>query len=120
MSTKNPNLMKLFVFKVWQGDIVESNVTHFVSFESGDNMGKSKIAKAGPSTPVRQVRWRTVTTGGQSKDKIIKAPPRKMAHIDRPGDNWSPTQTGLSGLEDTSLFLNEPVEAYSIMDDPPL
>lgn len=81
-------------------------------------MGKSKIAKAGLSTPVRQVRWRTVTTGGQSKDKILNALPRKKARIERA--DGSPTRAGLSRLEDTSFFPDEPVEAYSVMDDPPL
>lgn len=70
-------------------------------------MGKSKIAKAGPSTPVRQVRWRTIMSGRQSMDKIVKFPPRKKACIERA--DQSPTQTGsISELANASFFPDDP------------
>jgi len=82
-------------------------------------MGKSKVVKVGPSTPATQVTWKTVRSGRQSKDKIIKAPPWKKAHIERANDQ-SPTRAGSSALEHTSFFPDEPVEAYPTTDDPPL
>ena len=84
-------------------------------------MGKSKIAKAGPSTPVRQVRWRTITSGRQSMDKIVKFPPHKKAHIERADGNQSPTWTGsMSELENASFFPDGSPEAYLAMEDPPM
>jgi len=83
-------------------------------------MGKSKVIKAGPSTPVMQVSWKTVRSGRQSKDKIVKAPPRKKACIEKADDNQSPTQVCSSALEHTNFFPDEPVEAYAAIDDPPL
>jgi len=82
-------------------------------------MGKSKVVKVGLSTPVMQVAWKTVRSGRQSKDKIVKAPPQKKARIER-ADDQSPTQAGSLALEHTSFFPNEAVEAYPTTDDPPL
>jgi len=83
-------------------------------------MGKSKVVKAGPSTPVMQVTWKTVRSGRRSKDKMVKAPPKKKARIERADDNQSPTRAGSSALEHTNFFPDEPVEAYAAIDDPPL
>ena len=82
-------------------------------------MGKSKVVKVGPSTPVMQVTWKTVRSGRQSKGKIVKAPPWKKARIER-ADDQSPTRAGSSALEHTSFFPDEAVEAYPTTDDPPL
>ena len=45
MSTEDPNPMKLFVFKVWQGGIVESNVIHFVSLHLETTWGSQRLQK---------------------------------------------------------------------------
>ena len=82
-------------------------------------MGNSKVVKVGPSTSVMQVTWKTVRSDRQSKDKIVKAPPWKKACIERADDQF-PTRAGSSALEHTSFFPDEPVEAYSTTDDPPL
>ena len=40
-------------------------------------MVKPKVTKVGPSTPAIHVTWKTVRSGGQYRDKIVKVPPRK-------------------------------------------
>ena len=79
-------------------------------------MGKSKVTKAGPSTPATRVTFKTVKSGGQYKDKIVKVPPQKKAWIAR-DDNQSPTKVI---MEDPGMLPEEFYEPYPDVDDPPL
>jgi len=82
-------------------------------------MVKPKVTKVGPSTPAIHVTWKTVRSGGQYRDKIVKVPPRKKARIARE-NNESPSKAGVSTMEHPSLCGQEAWESYPDMNDVPM